>query len=84
MNIELTKFNQWFIANRLVLNIQKTHSMIFGKKHLDVGIDDIRLYIDNKPIEQVKTVKFLGVIIDDDIKWKSHVKKYQIVIQYWH
>ena len=42
---------------------------------MHIGLNDIELYIDNKPIEQVKTVKFLGVNIDDDIKWKSHVKK---------
>ena len=31
MNKELQKFNTWLTANKLSLNISKTHSMVFGR-----------------------------------------------------
>ena len=33
---------------------------------------DILLYINNQPINQVKKIVFLGVVIDENLSWKSH------------
>ena len=39
----------------------------------DTDDSEVDLFIDNMKIEQVKTVKFLGVFIDEELKWISHV-----------
>ena len=69
MNSELEKVYSWFIINKLVLNVQKTHFMIFGNKNVNINT----LRINNEVIKRSKSVKFLGVYIDEEMKWKSHV-----------
>ena len=32
------------------------------------------IYINNKPIKEVDEVKFLGVIIDNNLNWSAHIK----------
>ena len=34
---------------------------------------DIKIFINNIPIQQVDSTKFLGVIIDDDLNWSNHI-----------
>ena len=71
MNSELEKVNDWFSANKLVLNVSKTHYMQFGNNNSTENETD--LYINNMKIEHVRTVKFLGIFLDEEMKWKSHV-----------
>ena len=34
---------------------------------------DIQLILNNEIIEQVKEAVFLGVILDENLNWKSHI-----------
>ena len=71
LNSELSKISIWLRANKLSLNIGKTHFMLFSNKkrrHYDLNIK-----IDETKIEEVKKTKFLGVIIDNKLTWKDHV-----------
>ena len=62
INKELLNISNWLKANKLSLNVKKTHHMIFTrKKHIDT---DITLSIDGEPISEIQKTKFLGVIID--------------------
>jgi ribonuclease P/MRP protein subunit RPP40 len=72
VNDEIPQLITWLRANRLFLNISKTHFMIFGpkKKNLPKEIDMI---IDGKKIDHVKSTKFLGIILDTNITWKDHI-----------
>ena len=49
----------WFIANYLKLNEDKTDRMVFTLKHQQI----------NNP----NSVKFLGIILDPTLKWNEHV-----------
>ena len=72
MSSELVKLVDWFYANRLSLNLSKTHHMLFTNSKLT----DNNLYqvkIGNDIIEKVSFVKFLGMIIDHNLKWDKHV-----------
>ena len=70
LNYDLENISEWLKANRLSLNIKKTHYMVFTKKH---GIADINLNIDGNKIDSVEQTKFLGVIIDKHLNWKNHI-----------
>ena len=71
INKELLNISNWLKANKLSLNVKKTHYMIFTrKKHTDT---DIILSIDGEPIYEVQKTKFLGVIIDKKLTWKEHI-----------
>lgn len=54
------KASSWFSANKLNLNHSKTTKMILSTRSLD-------------NIENPEQVKFLGIILDSCLNWKSHV-----------
>jgi hypothetical protein len=64
---------EWFNANKLVLNLDKTNIMKFvtnTSRHCALRIGDKEKYIE----ERVKT-KFLGLHIDNHLNWKNHMIK---------
>ena len=74
--IELDKLNSWFAANKLCLNVSNTNYMIFGNKKIDNNIN-ICVVINGISIDRVYNTKCLGVMIDDKLNWKEHVKMVQ-------
>ena len=70
-NKEILKVNKWFQANRLSLNLTKTHYMVFngGKKS-----GNTEIIINNNNIDRVDSTKFLGVLIDQKLTWNEHIK----------
>ena len=71
----LEKLNNWFSANKLSLNVDKTHYCIFRKRGniLDKNIQYPSLTLDNHIIERVNYTKYLGIIIDEFITFKEHI-----------
>ena len=71
MNKELEKLYEWLCINRLSLNISKTNFIIFhanNKPKLPVTI-----LINNKAVDEVDHVKYLGIIIDSKLTFKKHI-----------
>ena len=68
-NNELNKISSWFSANLLSLNIKKTNYILFGNKKLP----DIQMSINNEMITRVYETKFLGIIIQANLKWTTHI-----------
>ena len=66
---ELQKVDEWMRANRLSLNVEKTNFMLFTHSHVDRNAVVVRL--GNKTITQVKSVKFLGIHIDDRLNYND-------------
>ena len=73
-NEELIKINKCFSANQLSLNVGKTKFSLFNKsvKKYSIPSHLPTLKINNHNIERVNTMKFLGVLLDDDLSWKEH------------
>ena len=72
INTELDRISLCLRVNKLSLNINKTHYMIFNRKKKCCC--DVMLRIDKQLIEEVSETKFLGVIIDNGLKWKKHIQ----------
>ena len=70
MNEELIKLVSWFKANKLTLNVEKTNFIIFSKKRIR---NRMSITIENKTIKEVNETKFLGVIVDKNLSWASHI-----------
>ena len=49
--------------------------MIFHHRRRDISKLNLKLYINNTRIEQVKEFNFLGLILDECLTWKSHIQK---------
>ena len=76
LNYELAKLTDWLKANELPINVSNTHYMVFHLSRRKLDKEDIRL--DNTIIKQVTFTKFLGIIIDDKIKWIHHISYIKI------
>ena len=71
INEEIAKIYAWVNANKLSLNIDKTNFMLFTPRNSSRCIDDI--VINGIRIAEVTETKFLGVIIDNKLKWSTHI-----------
>ena len=70
LNNELSQIAERLKVNKLALNIDKTSCIFFGNKK---GYSRIKLCLQGKQITQVSTIKFLGVMIDDELNWKANI-----------
>ena len=78
INILVSEFNEelkvvvdWLNANKLSLDIEKTNFMIFPpKSRLN---SNIIIQMAGVNITEVNHVKFLGVILDNQLKWTNHI-----------
>ena len=68
---EMNKVVKWLNANKLSINAPKTKFVIFKSKSLLNTYNTIK--INNDLVKQVTFVKFLGVIIDEELTWKNHI-----------
>ena len=82
-NEALSALNNWFSTNNLKININKTNFMVFNphpRKHIDLNLN---IKVSDNNISCVSCCKYLGVYIDNDLKWKSHVDTvYQKLVKF--
>ena len=78
-NIETNKLFNWFCANRLSLNPQKTKFIIIKPSKAKFDLNGLNLLINGIPLERIgvgckeESSKFLGVILDESLTWKQHI-----------
>lgn len=68
-NNTLNLFQTWSESNRLTINLDKSFYMIITNRQRPLNIS---LKINNRELEQVQKVKFLGVIVDNKINFSHH------------
>ena len=78
VNKELECVCDWLLANKLTLNIKKSNYVIFHPHQKKSGIDINLKVFDNehktlKNLERKNFVKYLGVLIDNNLSWKHHI-----------
>ena len=70
---ELQTVSDWVEENKLVLNITKTKCMVIGTRRKIARDSCLNLSMGGIPIEQVRNIKLLGIIIDDQLSWSDHI-----------
>ena len=75
MNNELKKLSSWFQANKLSINIKKSHFILFNTKQNRQKLD-LHFSINDRywNSDCVNEVLFLGVILDEHLFWKSQIQ----------
>ena len=73
VNNELNNIFQWTCANKLSLNIDKTKYMVISTK--TVATSGYSLILNDNVLEQVRNFNFLGILIDDKLTFKDHIKQ---------
>lgn len=72
INEDLIEVTDWFKANKLELNVSKTKCMLIGSKQLS-NMSNVNVFIENNKVEIVEEFKYLGVIIDNHLKFKKNI-----------
>ena len=70
LNQDLHYLANWLKFKQLKLNISKTKYLLISSAHSRY---DVNIEIDGETIERVNELKYLGVIIDDKLTFKSHI-----------
>ena len=77
MNMEFKNVKLWCDANKLSINLKKTHFMLIksAQTRLSIPFHIVRTDHDdnNYSLEQKDHVKYLGVMIHDQLNWKYHI-----------
>ena len=74
MTAESVKVCNWILANKLALNIDKTAYLLLSGKKLVITTNQFYMFI--SAICKKNDTKFLGLIIEDKLSWKSHNNKF--------
>ena len=75
MNHELNNIQLWFNANKLSLNVAKTkYSFFHSLSHQDrIPLHLPKLKINHQSIKRETAIQFLGVLLDENLTWRSHI-----------
>ena len=72
INAELKLVDSWLCANKPSLNTGKSSFVIFHPSQKKLPFS-VQLTICNKTLKEEKSIQYLGVILDNNLKWKEHV-----------
>ena len=79
VNNELAKVSDWLIANKLTLNVDKSNFIIISSAK-KTSPHKVALTINNSPLIEKDSIKYLGVLIDKNLTWKQQIKQVNIKI----
>ena len=68
-NIKVSKITGWSRNNKINFNEDKS-KVIKSRKRKENK--EINIYL-NKPLQQVSTIKYLGIVIDNKFKFSEHI-----------
>ena len=72
VNYDLKNLLYWLHANKISLNVKKTELVVFKSKRKQFD-GEIKLKLSRKRLFPTDSVKYLGIKIDGNLSWKSHI-----------
>lgn len=70
LNSDIQGIQSYSCRHNLQLNVEKCSLIVFGPKLNDINLD---LHFGNSKLKIVKSVKLLGIVFDQDLRFKTHV-----------
>lgn len=64
--------NKWYFDNHLTLNPSKSKVMLF-KCNKGAHVGKLKIHLNHNPLEQVECIRYLGIQLDENLSWNSHV-----------
>ena len=76
VNSELKLVTEWFLANKLSLDVKKTKYVLFHKVTIcdSLPLQLPAMTLNNIEIKSENSIKFLGVIIGENLTWKNYIE----------
>ena len=75
-NIEAAFVDNWFRANRLTTNSKKASKFLLSQYTYGLNstsFQNFRITMGDVELEMVKSVKYLGVMLDDQVTWANQI-----------
>ena len=72
-NTELHKFFLWALANRLSINFGPLKSYFIVHTYRPLNFNDLRISLNENILQNLDAGMFLGVTIDNKLKYKNHI-----------
>ena len=69
----LKSIETWVRSNGMRINLKKTKYMVFTNKF--ISNDPLELFLNETKIKITESERFLGVIMDSKLNWKTHISK---------
>ena len=76
----LRKLFDWFAANKLTVNLDKTCYTIFKTKNRVIPAILNNISFDNITIAKVENKNYLGVYLDENLNWQKHIKELETTL----
>jgi hypothetical protein len=73
MNLEIKKISVWAQNNKLKFNENKSKGMLMSRRKRKEN-KEIGIYLNNKTLKQVNSIKYVGIIFDSKMTFRDHVK----------
>ena len=73
-NRELKEIDVWFRANKLTANINKASKFMLSTASKNQMQSNFQIKMGESCLERVKSIKYLGVMIDDLLSWNNHAQ----------
>ena len=73
MNVELSKISDLARENKLQFN-EKNSQVMLMKRRKRKENKEVKIYINNKTLLQVGSMKYLGIIFDHKLTFREHIK----------
>ena len=74
MNRDLSKLCCWLLANKLSINTVKSKFMVIASPHnMSNLVDKPEIKVLGKSLEQVASIDYLGMTMDQYLRWDKHV-----------
>ena len=75
-NAEAKLIDEWFKANRLTTNSKKASKFIVSRYDTSLRtLNSFQIQMGDVVLENVKSIKYLGVMLDDEISWNNQIDK---------
>ncbi len=75
LQAELDHLSNWFAYNKLSVNTSKTKSMLFTSNWSCYKNANMYLTLCNQQVEQVREIKYLGLLLDPHLAFDKHINK---------
>ena len=76
MNKGANLVQDWLLANKLSVHyVKKTQYMIIQPRRYAHKLESFKLFMGDKLIKRTSTYKYLGVIVDDKLRWEAEINE---------
>ncbi len=74
LNADLINIQEWLVANKLCLNVEKTNFMVISSSKTAHRFKNTEVILDDTAIAKKNHIKILGVTLNNTLTWDLHAE----------